>query len=182
MASAVYDGDMKYHDVLLSEAYQLLNPGGLVIVCTHSEDGRYDLAPVAWNCPLDHEPVSRILFVCDPGHRTYEDLVESGEFALALPTYSQRELVERTGSSSGREIDKYEKFGIEYFAAEKVDARIPEGVAGWLECRLLRVIVEGSSAVVMGEVLRAASAPEAWKERVHYVREDLWYSPGHKLD
>ena len=54
-------------------------------------------------------------------------------------------------------------------------------MAGWLECRLLRVIVEGSSAVVMGSVLRAMAAPDAWKLRVHYVREGLMYAPGSKL-
>lgn len=165
----------------VSEAYELLNPGGLVLVCTKSEDGRYDLAPVAWNCPLDYEPVSRVLFVCDPGHRSYEDLVEAGEFVLALPSVAQRVLVEKTGSVSGRDVDKYAEFGIAAERARDVDALVPAGVAGWLECRLLRVIVEGSSAVVMGEVLRAAAAPEAWKLRLHYVREGLWYAPGAAL-
>ncbi len=165
----------------VSEAYELLNPGGLVLVCTKSEDGRYDLAPVAWNCPLDYEPVSRVLFVCDPGHRSYEDLVEAGEFVLALPSVAQRVLVEKTGSVSGRDVDKYAEFGIAAERAREVDALVPAGVAGWLECRLLRVIVEGSSAVVMGEVLRAAAAPEAWKLRLHYVREGLWYAPGAAL-
>ena len=172
---------MDYLDVPLSEAYELLNPGGLILVCTRSADGRYDLAPVAWNCPLDYEPASEVLFVCEPGRRTCEDLADSGEFAIALPTSAQRSLIEKTGSSSGRDLDKYAAYGIAAFAAQKVDARIPEGVAGWLECRLLRVIVEGSSAVVMGEVLRAAAALDAWKERVHYVREGLWYAPGKPL-
>jgi flavin reductase (DIM6/NTAB) family NADH-FMN oxidoreductase RutF len=172
---------MNYSDVPTSKAYELLNPGGLILVCTRSEDGRYDLAPVAWNCPLDYEPVSKVLVVCDPGHRTYEDLVEAGEFVLALPSASQRSLIEKTGSSSGRDVDKYVEYGIESFEAQQVDARIPVGVAGWLECRLLRVIVEGSSAVVMGEVLYAAAVPEAWKERVHYVREGLWYAPGPQM-
>jgi flavin reductase (DIM6/NTAB) family NADH-FMN oxidoreductase RutF len=172
---------MDYQEMPIGEAYELLNPGGLILVCTHSEDGRYDLAPVAWNCPLDYAPESRLLFVCDPAHRTYEDLVESGEFAVALPTIAQRGLVEEAGSASGRDADKYEKFGIAARRAEKVDAMIPEGVAGWLECRLLRVIVEGSSAVVMGSVLRAMAAPEAWKLRLHYVREGIMYAPGAAL-
>jgi len=172
---------MEYAEVPASKAYELLNPGGLVLVCTRSADGRYDLAPVAWNCPLDYEPVSRVLFVCDPGHRTYEDLVDSGEFALALPCVAQRELVERSGSASGRDVDKYAELGIESVAAREVDALIPAGVAGWLECRLLRVVVEGSSAVVMGEVLRAAALPEAWKLRLHYAREGLWFAPGPAL-
>jgi len=173
---------MEYAEVPVSKAYELLNPGGLVLVCTRSEDGRYDLAPVAWNCPLDYEPVSRVLFVCDPGHRTYEDLVEAGEFVLALPTPEQRELVEKTGSVSGHDVDKYAHFAIEAFAAQSVDARVPALVAGWLECRLVRVVIEGSSAVVMGEVLRAEALREAWKRRLHFAREGLWYAPGPALE
>lgn len=172
---------MEYSEVPVSQAYQLLTPGGLVLVCTRSEDGRYDLAPVAWNCPLDYEPVSRVLVVCSPEHRSYEDLVESGEFVLALPTLEQRLMVEETGSVSGHEVDKYAKFKIEAFAAHKVDALVPESVAAWLECRLLRVVVEGSSAVVMREVLRAQALPDAWKLRLHYAREGLWYAPGPAL-
>ncbi|HOX32760.1 MAG TPA: flavin reductase family protein [Spirochaetales bacterium] len=172
---------MNYEAVPLEKAYELLNAGGLVLVCTHSDDGRYDLAPVAWNCPLDYEPESRVLFVCDPGHRSYEDLLESGEFVLALPTPEQRELVERTGSASGRDLDKYEAYGIAAHKAEAVDALVPEGVGAWLECRLLRVVIEGSSAIVLGSVLRAMAAPEAWKRRLHYVREGLYYRPGEAL-
>jgi len=172
---------MDYLDVPLEKAHELLNPGGLVWLCTRSEDGRPDLAPVAWNCPLDYAPVSKALLVVDTGHRSYENLVESGEFVVALPTTAQRALIERTGSASGRELDKYARFGIDSVPAETVDALVPAGVAGWLECRLLRVVVEGTSGVVFGEVLKAKAKADAWKERPHYVREGLWYAPGPAL-
>ncbi len=176
----------EYEEIAVGEAYTLQNAGGLVLVCTKgraegNEEGgkaRYDLAPVAWCCPLDYEPVSRILFVCDTGHRTYEDLCASGEFVLALPSFRQKELVEKTGSVSGRDVDKYARFGIPAFGALRVDALVPEGVAGWLECRLASVAVEGTSAIVAGEVLRACARHEAWRERLHYVRDGVWFAPG----
>lgn len=171
-----------YAEIPLAEAYELQNAGGLVLVCTRGPDGRYDLAPVAWCCPLDNGPASRLILVLDTGHRTYEDLSEAGEFAVALPAKDQAELVRRAGSVSGHDVDKYEKLGIQSFPAGKVDALVPEGVAGWLECRLLRIVVEGSSAVVMGEVLRAAARPEAWKERLHFVREGLMFSPRDRIE
>jgi flavin reductase (DIM6/NTAB) family NADH-FMN oxidoreductase RutF len=173
---------MDYVDVPVSGAYELLNTGGIVLLCTKSTEERYDLAPIAWACPLDLEPVSKLLLVCDTGHRTFADLTESGEFAVALPSGTQRDLVEKAGSVSGSDVDKYAEFGIEAFAASQVDARVPAGVAAWLECRLLRIVIEGSSAVVMGEVLRAMARPDAWKERLHYVREGLWYLPGPEPD
>ena len=169
---------MEYGEISTTEAYELQNAGGLVLVCTRGPDGRYDLAPVAWCCPLDHEPASRLILVLDTGHRTFTDLSDSGEFAIALPTRNQLDLVKRTGSVSGHDLDKYTELGFPSFPAREVDALIPEGVAGWLECRLLRIVVEGTSGIVMGEVLRAAAVPEAWKARVHYVREGLQFSPG----
>jgi len=172
---------MEYTEIPVAKAYELQNAGGLVLVCTRGADGRYDLAPIAWCCPLDYAPVSRLIVVMDTGHRTYADLFDSGEFVVALPVKAQLELVKKSGSVSGGDVDKYAEFDIASFPAEKVDARVPEGVAGWLECRLLRVVVEGPSAVVMGEVVRAAARPDAWKERIHYVREGLQFSPGETI-
>lgn len=173
---------MEYLDIPVASAYRLLNAGGLILVCTRGADGRYDLAPVAWNCPLDLEPASRLLFVCDTGHRIFADLSESGEFAIALPTPGQKDLVLKTGSVSGSDRDKYAEFGIAAFPATCVEALIPEKVAGWLECRLLRIVIEGTSAVVMGEVLAARAVPDAWKLRLHYVEEGVWFGPGPALE
>jgi flavin reductase (DIM6/NTAB) family NADH-FMN oxidoreductase RutF len=173
---------VEYPEVPVIEAYELLNAGGMVLLCTRSHDGRYDLAPIAWNCPLDYAPASRLILVCDTGHRSYEDLQESGEFAVALPTAAQRGLIERSGAVSGRDADKYASLGIESFPAGRVDALVPAGVSGWLECRLLRIVIEGTSAVVMGEVLRAAARKDAWKERIHFVREGLWFAPGPEME
>ena len=169
---------MEYKEVPVSDAYSLQNAGGLVLVCTRGPDGRYDLAPVAWCCPLDHQPVSKLILVLDTGHRTYTDLADSGEFAVALPTRDQMDLVNRTGSISGHDADKFAELGIAFFPAREIDVRIPEGVSGWLECRLARIVVEGTSAVVMGEVLRASAVPESWKRRIHYVQEGLQFEPG----
>jgi flavin reductase (DIM6/NTAB) family NADH-FMN oxidoreductase RutF len=173
---------MAYEEVPAKEAFSLLNCGGVVLVCTRSGAGRYDLAPIAWACPLDYEPASRVLFVCDPAHATHENLLARREFALALPSFAQRGLVKAAGSSSGRDGDKYAGLGLESFPASRVDARIPEGVAGWLECSLLRTVAEGSVSVVMGEVLAARAVQDAWKLRLHYVSEEISYAPGAALE
>jgi flavin reductase (DIM6/NTAB) family NADH-FMN oxidoreductase RutF len=168
---------MKYDEVSPAEAYELLNGGGLIWVCTKSAAGRYDLAPIAWNCPLDYEPSSRLLFVSDPKHASFVNLRSSGTFTIALPTPVQLELVEKSGSVSGSDRDKYRDFGIESFPAKSQDVLVPAGVSAWLECRLLRIVEEGSVAVVMGEVQHAEAVKEAWKERLHYVAEGCYYRP-----
>lgn len=176
---------MDYLEIPPKDAHSLLCTGGLILVCTRSSAPgapAYDLAPIAWSCPLDYEPVSRLLFVCDTGHASYANVLARKEFAVALPTLSQRAMAMSAGSRSGREGDKYEALGIESFAARRVDARIPAGVAGWLECRLIGTTVEGTSAVVMGEVLAARAIAGAWKERLHYVSESVAYAPGPQIE
>lgn len=176
-------GDVDYASVALTEAYSLQNAGGLVLVCTKGQaaaeaTARYDLAPVAWCCPLDYAPVSRILLVCDTAHRSFEDLAASKEFVLALPEAAQKDLVRHTGSISGKDVDKYGHFSIPAFRAGTVDALVPEGVAGWLECGLDTIYIEETSAIVTATVRAAFAREGAWKRRLHYVEDSTWFEPG----
>lgn len=172
---------MEYKPIAPGDAYTLLNCGGVILVCTVSPDKRYNLAPVAWNCPLDYEPVSRVLFVIDPHHETFKNLEASREFALALPSYHQKVLVEKTGSVSGERVDKYQAFAIASHPAVDVDALIPDGVAGSLDCRALEILRIGSVAIVAGEVLSARAIPDAWELRLHQANQDLFYRPGNRV-
>lgn len=169
---------MDYAAIDLKKAYTLQNAGGLVLICTKGQEGRYDLAPVAWCCPLDYEPISRFLCVLDIGHKTFKDLQASKEFAIALPGVDQKDLVMDLGSVSGSDLDKFERFGIEAFAGKNIDVKIPSGVAGWIECSLSGLVMEGTSAIVMGDALYAGAVESAWRERMHFVTEGLVFSPG----
>ena len=169
---------MEYKVVAPKEAYTLQNAGGLVFICTKGRDGRYDLAPVAWCCPLDYDPVSRFICVLDISHRTFKDLEVSKEFAIALPAADQKDLVNRCGSISGNDVDKYEALYIEAFRGKCVDVKIPAGVVGWMECSLSGLVLEGTSAIVMGDTLHAEAVEGAWKERIHLVSDGLFFRPG----
>ena len=172
---------MDYREYSATEAYRLQNAGGLVLVCTRGEDGRYDLVPIAWSCPIELAPVSRFVCILDTGHRTYADLSASGKFAMALPGPAQKDLVFRCGSVSGTDVDKYEAFSIPHFGGRLIDVRLPEGVSGWIECKVSRVILEGTSALVLGDFLYAAAIEDFWKERLHYVDEVTSFAPGSRV-
>jgi flavin reductase (DIM6/NTAB) family NADH-FMN oxidoreductase RutF len=172
---------MDYREYSAKEAYKLQNAGGLVLICTRGADGRYDLAPIAWSCPIELEPASRFVCVLDTGHRTYADLSASGKFAMALPSPDQKDLVFKCGSVSGAEVDKYAAFSIPSFGGRLIDVRVPDGVSGWIECSVSRVVLEGTSALVLGDVLYAAAIEEFWKARIHYVDEGTSFAPGARV-
>ncbi len=153
---------MKYLNIPLDEAYRLLNPGPLVLVA--SKGKQYDLAPIAWNCPVDYEPVTRLLFVCDPTHQTAHNVKESGQFAVCIPHTSQAPLVENCGSVSSPDVDKFTQFDIPYLSAEKMDLRIPADCVGWIECTLTRVIPDGGVEIFIGEAVAAFVQMGAWDD------------------
>lgn len=168
----------EYNEVARESAYELQNAGGVILVCTRAKDGRYDLAPVAWSCPMDNEGGSRFIVVLDTGHKTYSDILETGEFAIALPCANQLELIEECGSTSGFTCDKYAQFEIKNFPGKKIQVLIPEGVAGWVECKAFDIKSVGTAGIVMAEALGAWSLPDSWKKRVHHVGGETFFVPG----
>jgi flavin reductase (DIM6/NTAB) family NADH-FMN oxidoreductase RutF len=139
--------------VALTEAYRLVTPGIPIIVASRGK--YYNLAPIAWNCPLDYEPVTKLLFVCDPAHQTARNIKETGEFAVCIPASPDDPIIEQCGSVSSAEIDKFGHFAITSIKAEKIDVRIPSTAAAWIECRLIRIIPEGAVEIILGEAISA---------------------------
>lgn len=172
---------MEYTEYALTSAYELQNAGGIIFVCTRGASGKFDIAPVAWCCPMDSEGASKFLVVLDTGHKTYSDILETKEFAIALPCVAQLDLVNKCGSASGYAVDKYGEFGIEAFPGEKINVKLPVGIAGWIECTLICVNPVGTSGIVMAEALGAWASPDFWKMRIHYVAGSTFFAPGAKL-
>lgn len=195
-----------YEEIPANEAYSLQNPGGVIFLCTRSSvpegasrvdsvsradaasqpnsasrKARYNFAPLAWCTPYEYDPVSKILLVCDTSHKTFSDIQENSEFAIALPSFDMRDLVEQAGSVSGFAVDKFAQFSVQYIESKSIDVRIPAGVVGWMECTLERIVIEGTSGIVFGAVRQAFAEPDAWSRRIHYVDDETWYRPGERL-
>jgi flavin reductase (DIM6/NTAB) family NADH-FMN oxidoreductase RutF len=142
-----------FEPIALEKAYSLVVPGRPILVATKGM--HYNLTPIAWNCPLDYEPVTKLLFVCDPAHRAAHNIKSTKEFAVAIPSKSDDPIIEQCGSVSDPAADKFTRFGIASFPASKIDVRVPASAAAWIECRLIRVIPEGSVEIILGEAVAA---------------------------
>lgn len=169
---------MTYLDIPNDLAWKQFTTGGVLWVATHDGAGRANLAPVAWACPLDYEPTSQVLFVCDPKHHTLTNIRSQKNFALILPGQDHKSLVEQTGSLSGRDTDKWKALNITQALVTPLGHRIPQGAAGWADCNLVDLIDRKTSIIVIGEITAAQAVPEAWKHRLHLTPEDGWYRPG----
>ena len=137
----------------LADAYKLITPGLPVLIA--SKGRHYNLAPIAWNTPLDYEPVTKLLFVCDPAHQTAANVKREKAFAVCVPASADDPIIEKCGSVSDPDADKFAAFAIPHIDAKSIDVRVPANCASWIECRLIRVIPEGSVEIFLGEAVAA---------------------------
>ena len=121
--------------VPLPKAYLLLNHGPVTLVSS-AAGGRQNVMAASWAMPLDFDP-PKVAVVIDKSTLTRELIEASGEFVLNIPTRAIAEQVLAAGSASGREGDKFARFGIAMDKATTVAAPLIAGCAGWLECKVI---------------------------------------------
>lgn len=153
------------NEISLDKAYRLLNHGPLVLVSTRSKDGKYDIAPIAWNCPVKKDPTT-VLAAIGKSHKTYTNIEETGEFIICVPSAKQAQMARDTGSVSGAETDKFKEFGIETFKGKEVDCLVPKGLTGAIECRYEKEYDAGV-ALIIGRAVRAYGAKDGFTDRVY---------------
>ncbi|MHC4519631.1 MAG: flavin reductase family protein [Planctomycetota bacterium] len=154
-----------YVDIPLDQSHRLINHGSVVLLSTKNLDGTYDIAPVAWNCPASKSP-PKLLVVVGRMHRTWENMERTGQFIAVVPHRSQRTLVMQTGSISGQDVNKFERFGIDAFPGARVDALIPRGCVGFLECEVENKLSVLKADAILGQVLGSAVVPTAFDGRL----------------
>jgi flavin reductase (DIM6/NTAB) family NADH-FMN oxidoreductase RutF len=156
---------MKYVEVPDDNWYRLINHGPTVMVSTRDKNGIYNIAPIAWCSPVQKNP-PKLLTVIGRSHKTYTNIMETGEFVVCVPHINQAKLVRQTGKSTGDDIRKFDEFAIKAFSANEVDILIPEGCVGFIECRVSNRSQQEKVDIIVGEVLSASALESVFEERL----------------
>ncbi|MFT3850035.1 MAG: flavin reductase family protein [Propionivibrio sp.] len=174
--------------VPLAKSYLLLNHGPVTLVS--SAAGAYrNVMAAAWAMPLDFDP-PKVLLVVDSQTLTRELIEASGEFALNIPCRKIADQVLAAGSMSGRDGDKFARYGLGTFAASRIAAPLIRDCVAWLECR---VIPEPANQkrydLFIAEVVAAWADPavfsggrwhfpEAERRTIHYQAGGAFFATG----
>ena len=158
--------------VALQHASRLINHGPTVLV-TSAHGGRRNIMAAAWSMPVEFTP-PRIAVVIDKSTFTRELVMASGAFALCIPGTALADLTHAVGSMSGREDDKFTRYGIAAGSGPVLGMPVLEqGCAGWLECRLIpERHTEEAYDTCFGEVVAAAADPRVFADGHWSFRED----------
>jgi len=119
----------------LSKVYQLLEPGPVVLLTT-AYKGRSNVMTMSWHMMVEFEPPLVACVVSDADF-SFTALRATKDCVIAIPALELAPKVVQIGNCSGRDVQKFEKFGLTPVPSERVTPpRIRECFAN-LECKVI---------------------------------------------
>ena len=100
-----------------------------------------------------------------PSRHSHDLIRETGEFTVNLATAAQVEEVDGCGTLSGRDIDKFERFGFTPVMGTLSHAPLIDECPISMECRVEQTLELGSHALFIGRVVATYVAPEILDDR-----------------
>lgn len=119
----------------LPKAAKLTSPNPVTLVCTEKPDGTTNLATVSWWTYLSFNP-NMIAYAMAKTSYSGEMVRSNKKVILTIPGAEIAQAVMGCGSTTGRNTDKVEQFGIELAEIEGSSIKIPAHSRVAIQCRM----------------------------------------------
>jgi len=154
---------MEFKSLDVESFYRVLAPRPTIIVTTVSSKGEVNAAPFSFTMPVSVNPpliaVASVL-----RHHTYQNLEETGEMVVNIPTADILNQLWVTGEKFPEGVNEIEKAGLTEVASLEVSPpRIRECLAH-MECKVEFTQECGDHQLVVGRVVRVSAREDAIKE------------------
>lgn len=140
-------------DLPLSEVYQLIEPGPVVLLAT-AMAGRANVMTMSWHMMMEFTP-PLIGCVVSNGDYSFNALRDTKECVIAIPGVELAETVVGIGNCSGRDVDKFERFGLTASPAQEVSAPLIAECFANLECKVVDTRLVNKYCFFVLEVVKA---------------------------
>jgi len=137
----------------LAKVYQLIEPGPVVMVTTATAK-RTNIMTMSWHMMIDFEPPLIACVISKRGF-TFDVLKRTKECVINIPTVELAEKVVGCGNVSGRDMDKFVKFGLTPSAASCVQAPLIDECYANLECKVIDTKLATKYNIFIVEVVNA---------------------------
>lgn len=149
-----------------SDIYHLMHPKMAFFLTSISKDGKPNVMTCAWATPVSEEPP--IVIVCVSKEAYTASLIkETKEFGISIPTKELLKALWICGRSSGRDTDKFKLAKLKTLPSRKIKPPVIDGCAGYMECRVKKIVEAGECYAFFGDVLTAYAKEE-------YLNKGLW--------
>ncbi|WP_137126440.1 flavin reductase family protein [Roseomonas sp. HF4] len=137
----------------MGRVYQLIEPGPVVLLAT-SRRGRPNVMTMSWHMMVEFTPPRLACVVSDRNH-SFAALRATRECVVAVPPAAMARKVVAIGNCSGRDTDKFARFGLSTRPAREVAPPLIEDCFANLECRVVDTRLVNAHGLFVLEVLRA---------------------------
>jgi flavin reductase (DIM6/NTAB) family NADH-FMN oxidoreductase RutF len=141
----------------LAKVYQLLEPGPVVLLTT-ARKGRANVMVMSWHMMVEFEP-PLIACVVSKANYSFAALRATKECVIAIPARELASKVVGIGNCSGRNVDKFKRFGLTPMPAQRVTPPLVAECFANLECRVVDTHLVNKYCLFVLEVLKAWSDP-----------------------
>ena len=137
----------------LPKVYQLLEPGPVVLLTT-ARRGRANVMTLSWHMMVEFEPPLVACVVSNAGY-SFAALRATRECVIAVPALELAPKVVKVGNCSGRETEKFARFGLTALPAARVAPPLIAECFANLECRVADTRLVSKYNLFVLEVLKA---------------------------
>jgi len=148
-----------------SEAIKRKYPEPVVFVISCDREGRPNIMPAGWSMITSATPPMLAVSI-NHSNYTHKLIEETGEFVIAFPNEDMADLIRKTGSCSGRSVDKFKKYRIGTLESKYVRPPLIREAVACFWCRVRGKLVTGDHTIFAGEVL-ASYISERYKNRLY---------------
>jgi flavin reductase (DIM6/NTAB) family NADH-FMN oxidoreductase RutF len=151
----------------LQKAFMLIEPGPVTLITT-CQGGKNNVMTISWTMVMDFTPQFALL--TGPWNYSYEALVETRECVIGIATADLLETILDVGTTSGRERDKFSRFGLTALPATLVGAPIIKECYVNIECKVVDHIKQHNIFVLDG--VKAWIDEQRKEKRILHARGD----------
>ena len=144
-------------DLPLAKVYRLLEPGPVVLLTT-AHKGRANVMAMSWHMMVEFEP-PLVACVVSSADYSFAALRATKECVIAIPARELATKVVAVGNCSGRDVEKFEKFGLTPAPAERVAPPLVAECFANLECKVVDTRLVNRHNLFVLEVLKAWTDP-----------------------
>jgi flavin reductase (DIM6/NTAB) family NADH-FMN oxidoreductase RutF len=153
----------------LSKAFQLIEPGPVVLLST-AHKGKANIMTMSWHMDIDFTP----LFGCvvSSCNHSFSLLRASRECVVAIPSADIAEKVVDVGNCSGKDVDKFKKFGFTLVEADHVKAPLIAECFANIECKVVDTCLVKKYNLFILEGVKAWTNPKHKDRRTFHANGD----------
>lgn len=164
-------------DFPVSNIRRFIEPGPIVLVSSAWKN-EINIMTMGWHMIMEFQPSLIGCYIWSANH-SFNMVRKSKECVINIPTVDLASTVVGIGNTSGREINKFEKYKLTPLTGDKVQAPLIQECYANLECKLVDSSLINKYSLFVLEVVKAhvAVSPK-FPQTIHYRGEGLFMLSG----